>query len=407
LEPESINPYKRVNLEHIDQRDTKKYKVDDIEMKVDEQRQAIFSDSSPSFSQTGNNDSTQQLKNRISNENCGSAAVNFDEQCYAMEVETSSSIYILPDEILKNIFQQLLPKKIDHSNEQKINSGLGGCTWTSKNWHQISNEVKKEWVQFESISIRQVSNCKTANEAVEFIIKNKLTTANLSEFDLTDDDLLKLVENCPNLTFLFINSINITEYTLAEALKRLTQLQHLRLGRCTEIAGDKLAEAFKTLTQLRYLNLSCIEITGDKFSEALKTLTQLQYLNLGACTEIPGDKLAEALKTLTQLEGLDLMDCTQIAEDTLAEILKTLTQLQHLSLNGCTQITECKLAEALKMLIQLQHLDLSRCTQIRWDTLAEALKTLIQLQTLNLIQCDQITEDKRDEILKDFPYCIV
>jgi hypothetical protein len=47
----------------------------------------------------------------------------------------------------------------------------------SKDWLKFSNKVKKEWVCQEGISLRSVTNCQTATEAVEFIIKNKLTAA--------------------------------------------------------------------------------------------------------------------------------------------------------------------------------------------------------------------------------------
>ncbi|MBA2367869.1 MAG: hypothetical protein H0V82_02455 [Candidatus Protochlamydia sp.] len=86
---------------------------------------------------------------------------------------------------------------------------------------------------------------------MDFIIKNKLTAANLSEFsDLTDDDLTKLVNECPNLKLLSIKSLKITEDNLAESLEKLTQLQHLNLSSCNRITGDKFAETFKKLTQL-------------------------------------------------------------------------------------------------------------------------------------------------------------
>ncbi|MBA2368411.1 MAG: hypothetical protein H0V82_05235 [Candidatus Protochlamydia sp.] len=356
------------------------------------------------LSQTGNNDTAPQLKksllnlsNSILKENIGSAANNlaFEVQGYAMGLygERSISEYELPEDLLQNIFQILL-RQPGYFLAQK--SGLKGCV--SHDWLKLSNKVTKEWVCQEGISLRSVTTCKTATEAVEFIIKNNLTAANLSEFsDLTDDDLIKLIKNCPDLKFLCISHSKITEDTLTEALKTLTRLQHLNLCHCTNIKGDKLSEALKKLTQLQHLNLNdCYNITGDKLAEALKNLTQLQHLNLKGCNQITEDKLAEAIKTLSQMRHLNLSGCRQISEDNLADALKMLPQLQHLNLSYCYQITGDKLADTFKTLTQLQHLNLECCSQIK-DKLAEALKSLTQLQHLNLGYCPRIIGDKLAE----------
>jgi uncharacterized protein YjbI with pentapeptide repeats len=362
------------------------------------------------LSQTGNNDTAPQLKKamldlsqRIFKEECGSDANNlaFEVQCYAMGLfeEVSYLESEFPEDPLKCIFLNLLQQS--YTPYQNINSGLKETTWVSKNWQKSSNEVKKERVCREGISLRKVTNCQTATEAVEFIIKNKLTAANLSDYpDLTDDDLTKLIKSCPNLNSLYISSSKITEEKLAEGLKKLTQLRHLDLSNCRQITGDKLAEALKTLTQLQHLNLSwCHEITGDKLAEALKTLTQLRHLDLSQCVQITEDKLVEALKTLTQLQHLDLHFCQQITGYWLTETLKTLTQLRQLDLSYCEQITEDKLAEALKALTQLRNLKLRGCRHITGDWFAETLKTLTQLRHLDLSFCN-ITGEKLAEALK-------
>ncbi|MBA2368308.1 MAG: hypothetical protein H0V82_04705 [Candidatus Protochlamydia sp.] len=151
----------------------------------------------------------------------------------------------------------------------------------SKNWLKYSNEVKKEWVCQQGISLRKVSRCQTANEAVEFIIKNKLTAANLSEYpDLTDSDLEKLVKDCPQLNFLIIKSNEITGDKLADALKAFTKLQHLNLLCCQQIFEGLLVDALKELPQLQHLDLShCQQITGDKLADAL----QFPFQNVNPC----------------------------------------------------------------------------------------------------------------------------
>ncbi|MBA2369786.1 MAG: hypothetical protein H0V82_12320 [Candidatus Protochlamydia sp.] len=363
------------------------------------------------LSQTGNINTALQLKEimlnlskRILNEQNGSAAnqLAFEVQCLAMGLfnvgfHPESELH---DDLLKNIFNIIL-KQPECTLFHKSNSNVNDTTFVSKNWLKYSNEVKKEWVCEQGISLRAVTRCQTANDAVKFIIKNKLTAANLSDYpDLTDDDLEKLVKNCPQLNLLSIKSTKITEDKLADSLKSLNQLQHLELTNCYQIEGDKLADALKMLTKLQHLNLSdCWQLSGDKFVDALKMLTQLKYLNLSYCKHIKEDQLSNALKNFTQLQHLELIKCYQITGDKLTDALKMLTQLQHLNLSGCWQFTEQKLADTLIVLTQLQHLNLSDCV-FRGNILAEALKVLTQLRHLDLSYCQYLTGDELADALK-------
>ncbi len=322
----------------------------------------------------------------------------------------------IPSEVFSIIIDKLNPNNL--ASDIKF---LKSIERTSKLWRKEINAHVLRRINEKSIPLSNVG-CKTGSEAINYISKNKLQSADLFEFsNITDENLNKLIENRPNLHKIFLRSDKIKEVSfekllalqtlvlkgctqlsgdkLAEALGKLTALQRLNLAGCTQLSEDKLAKALGKLTALQTLNLAgCTQLSGDKLAEALGKLTALQTLNLAGCTQLSGDKLAEALGKLTALQWLNLEGCTQLSGDKLAEALGKLTAL-HLGLAGCTQLSGDKLAEALGKLTALQTLALEGCTQLSGDKLAEALGKLTALQWLNLKGCTQLSGDKLAEAL--------
>jgi hypothetical protein len=337
------------------------------------------------LSQTENNENAPPLKNamldlskRIFDENCGSSAnkLAFEVQCYAMGLfkEHSTQKFQLSEDVLKNIFLKIPPERLG----SKL-CALKGPTWVSKNWHKLSTEVKQNWVSQYGFSLYKVSNCQTAKEAVEFIIKNKLRSANLSEYDdMTNADLTNLVKECPNLNSLYIESSKISEEKLAEALTKLPQLKSLGIKELC-IHGH-LSEALKMLKNLQHLSLNHCSIEGDNFAEVLKMHTQLKYLGLIKYKQFT-DKLNEAIKMLSQLQYLNVGYCDEINEDKLAGLLKMLPQLQQLNI-GHSSISGGTLDEVLKMLPHLKRLELyvGEYFPIKMGKCAEIKKTFPNLK---------------------------
>ncbi len=270
----------------------------------------------------------------------------------------------LQDEIPSDVFSVIL-NNLNPDNLASDIQFLTSIERTSTLWRQEIHTHILRRINVENLS-PSIIGCKTGSEAIEYIIKNKLQSANLSDFfDITDDDLKKLIENCPNLHTLFVHSNKIKEIPF----EKLQALQRLDLAWCKQLSEDKLPEA-------------------------LAKLTALKSLVLRGCWQLSGDKLAETLGKLQALQGLDLSDCTQLSEDILIEALGKLTALQSLDLSWCKQLSGDKLAEALGKLQALKSLDFAWCTQLSEDTLIVALGKLTALQSLNLAGCTQLSGDK-------------
>ena len=314
------------------------------------------------------------LSNKINKEIDTSHAhkLSFDIMGIALGLFSAEKNNYLQDEIPSDVFSVIVNNLNPHNFASDIKF-LKSIETTSKMWRKEINAHILRRINEENLS-PSIVRCKTGAEAIDYIIKHKLQSANLSDFsDVTDENLNKLIENCPNLHTLFVQSDKIKEMPF----EKLTALQSLNLAGCTQLSGDKLAEALGKLTALQSLNLwACTELSGDKLIEALDKLTALQSLNLGGCMQLSGDKLAEALGKLTALRSLNLAWCRRLSGDKLIEALAKLTALQSLNLIGCTQLSGDKLIEALAKLTALQRLDLWDCTQLSGDKLIEAVEKL-------------------------------
>ena len=176
--------------------------------------------------------------------------LSFDIMGIALGLLSAKKNNYLQDEIPSEVFSIIL----DNLNPNNLASDikfLKSTERTSKMWMKEINAHILRRINEENLSL-SIVGCKTGSEAINYIIKNKLQSANLSEFsDITDEDLNKLIENCPDLHTLFLQSDKIKEVPF----EKLQALQSLDLTGCMQLSGDKLAEALGKLTALQSLNL--------------------------------------------------------------------------------------------------------------------------------------------------------
>ncbi len=168
--------------------------------------------------------------------------------------------------------------------------------------------AKNAWINSNHISLEAVG-CKTENDAIQYIIKHQLTSANLSEFtSLRDNHLVELCQKCPHLLNLSVSSWYLGERSI-RALEKLTELQCLDIALCSNLPEGEFTEVFKKLTKLQSLNVfGCLQLS-TKFVDALKLLSDLRSLNVARCDQLPGKELDEVLSGMIGLQDLKLKGC--------------------------------------------------------------------------------------------------
>ncbi len=163
----------------------------------------------------------------------------------------------------------------------------------SKGWNSLVNDQKNGWgIDHNKLwaESQKVQNCKDAEQAIDLIIKDKLSVADLSKFpDLTDDHLDKLFKEGLNIDHLMIFSPLITKLPAA-----CSRLQTLHCPNC------ELLTALPDLPNVTQLNCSfCPLLTA--LPAQLPNLTKLY------CNDCP---LITALPDLPKVTELNCFGCS-------------------------------------------------------------------------------------------------
>lgn len=298
---------------------------------------------------------------------------------------------------------------------------------------KVSKNVKNDWINDNDICLMSLG-CSNSAEAVNYVIKHKLTSANFLAFDdfrLTHLQLLS--ENCSKLKKLSFNAeIIVLGDLLAEYIENFPLLDTLRIELDSIFSGDKILKSIENLCFLKHLKLGTSANSGisrvqldemleklinlesldlkyfgqsidDKITESIGKLTKLKSLNISSFARgAAGLDFSVALRNLTGLQSLNISGNANIKfDDQLMETIGTLTQLRSLDLSDCaiSHTTGDKLKAALGNLVMLETLRL-RGSQIDGNNFPEVFEKLTKLKYLDIGNCLNIPEYKLTEILE-------
>lgn len=182
------------------------------------------------------------------------------------------------------------------------------------------------------------------------------------------------------------------------ALIKLTQvhnlqIEKLKLRSCDQLTSAGICEFVRYQCWLTELDLSMtVRLTDPSLLEICKYLTNLKILKLRRCRAIT-DLSVKELYNLKNLEVLDISECDAITSDSLfSGILREpcdmqITELYVSALNIC-EMAIIRIAECLP---NLTVLDLSFCKNAVTDLGIQLIfKHLIKLRVLNLEFCDKV-----------------
>lgn len=213
--------------------------------------------------------------------------------------------------------------------------------------------------------------------------------------ELTDLELAKISEGCPNLHALKVYQLDvgITDRAIEDIAARCTKLKKLSLS----------SPGFHTDQTFRLLGQHCTDLTALKLDDSETTATDqgLQYLS-SRCTKLQTlwlqwkvpvitDEAASALsKNCPMLTKLILIN-TFIGDKGLFALAKSCPKLAHLCL-AHSQITDEGLIEFAQSLgNRLISIDLSYCQNIIGNGIAKLASSCPNLTLINLIGCQNIT----------------
>lgn len=218
---------------------------------------------------------------------------------------------------------------------------------------------------------------------------------NASESVLTFYYILQFIEYQSQ----HLKSLNFSGTLIdGSALTRLSEVQNLKLDKlilrsCDQLTNTGISTFVRHQCYLTELDLSMsVRLTDLSLIEICKSLTQLKILKLRRCRALTDVSVRE-IYSLKSLRALDISECDAITSDGLLngilkdEQNKRLRELHVSALNIC-EMTVVRIAECFT---ELTLLDLSFCKNAVTDLAIQLIfKNMIKLRVLNLEFCDKV-----------------
>lgn len=287
----------------------------------------------------------------------------FQIQCIAMSLIPDLSVQwgSLPRDVQKIIFYKVC-------QEENSYKPLHQLLVSKKEFTQSALTVRNDWINANETSL-WMFNCYNFKETLKYIIDHQLTSANLEVHNFYDNDLVELVEKCPQIKKLRLPPNRFSNETLVKALGKFTHLQCLTLNDCPQIFHDQFVESLKGLVNLEKLHIGCFDevCSGglddiklltiiDKIIETVGKLPKIKSLNL-ANLPISPNQLKNTLSKF-DLHFLNLDGYNSFLSNELYNIIKNHPNLRHLSLRN-VPLTDKRIRMIVKKLPLLENINVS------------------------------------------------
>ena len=217
--------------------------------------------------------------------------VNQAEQ-YNQAEQDDRKIQSLPEELILCIFNQL------RNNSCSLDiTTLGSLKLVCRSFNRIANAVIVSDAN-KNVPLIELGS-QNKESAIEFAISHSLRTVNLIGFkDITDEDVKKLIENCPDLERLFIKDCKISDKSITALAQSKLRLTNLNLAECNKITDASITALAESKLPLTNLNLnSCNEITNASISALAESKLPLINLNLAWCYKITDASISALAKS--------------------------------------------------------------------------------------------------------------
>ncbi|KAJ7942583.1 Disease resistance protein [Quillaja saponaria] len=187
-----------------------------------------------------------------------------------------------------------------------------------------------------------------------------------------NEELLRSISNCPNLTLLPDGM-----------MRELTCLKELEIRGFNKL--EVLSNELIGLNALQILNIQNCDVLESFTEQALRGLTSLQKLGVSYCPRLKS--LSEGFQHLTSLQNLEIRSCPELVA--FPNGISQLTSLRSLyvKVSFCGKNRPCVLPEGFQYIPMLQILSLRGLHIL---SLPDCLGDLISLQELMIIRCPKL-----------------
>jgi len=225
-----------------------------------------------------------------------------------------------------------------------------------------------------NIKILDISLCNVTDCGVKELCESctKLERLTMDQCrSLTSDSLLFVAQCCPKLRCISVEYDNrVEDKGVLELVQRCPLLEKLHLNS----SGITLQTALVTAQYCRNLSVLdlryCSTLTDEAVKELVKGCPYLQILNLSLCFHVTDVSLEHIISNCVTLRSLYLVHC-KITDTGLEAFSRCVCKLERLDISWCQDITDQGVRTVLNGCPRLKHLGLVRCDQVNDQTVIQ------------------------------------
>ncbi|MEM1283697.1 MAG: BTB/POZ domain-containing protein [Chlamydiota bacterium] len=280
---------------------------------------------------------------------------------------------------------------------------------TLKVAHQNSwNELKKSAIEFINeqalgVSFHEVGTSdlymhfhRYSKEAMEvFHELSKDVTFLGFEYELLEDrSFTKVITHAPSLKGVDLQNTR----TFSERLKGLPiDLEQLDLSMCEWLSEVTLKTVIEVCPHLKVLKLNSNTQLCHKCWSQLHLLDNLEHLEISRCNQISDDDFLVITRGCPYLRTLSIEGCSRLTDNSLVELSMANSGLVNVDFSR-TSATDAAITELAYRNWQLRELKLHRCKSISDHAIKEVVRLASNLQSLDL-SGSSISGDTKKELL--------
>ncbi|KNA15215.1 hypothetical protein SOVF_099980 [Spinacia oleracea] len=209
---------------------------------------------------------------------------------------------------------------------------------------------------------------------------------------ITNKGLIAIAENCPNLTTLSIESCpNIGNDSMQAIGQGCPKLESISIKDCP-LVGDQgvaslLSSPSSVLGKVKLQKLNISDFSLAVIGHYGKSLTSLTLSSLKNVSE-KGFWVMGNAQGLKTLVSLSISSCLGVTDLGLEAIGKGCSNLKHISLRNCCFMSNIGLLEFSKSSESLESMHLEDCNRITLSGVMAALSNCsLKLRSLSLVKC--------------------
>lgn len=255
--------------------------------------------------------------------------------------------------------------------------------------------------QFKSATIRELDLVWLAKEIKQrngrVLLNRSVTNQYLADLFSEHPAFKEMLAGLPNLEINLESYNKVTDEGIISLVENSPQITKLNLKSCTKISDQAISSIVQNCPNLEEIDLSWCDISEKSVFSLANHCPNLKKVGLRSCYVT--DRSIEALiSNCAQLLSVSLQWCKSTTDVTANAIAGGCPQLENIDIRGCEKITDQGMIRMIESHPKLQSIHFKRCDAVADQVLMAVSRNCPNVRILNLRGCYRSNENRQDNI---------